>query len=78
MDEGKLDNANKVAKKIKEIIDKYWKGQITEAEAREILLKIISDPDNRVRVKRGENYTGVFKNVMGKRRIEEFESLTQK
>lgn len=35
----------------------------------------MSDPDNRIKVKRGENYTGVFNNIMGKRRIEEFEKL---
>lgn len=78
MDRGKADNAATVAKEIKEIIDKYWRGQMAESEAKDGILKIISNPDNRIRVKRGENYTGVFKNIMGKRRIEEFESLIQK
>lgn len=78
MEDSKLDNANKVAKKIKGIIDSYWKGEISEKEATQILTQIMSDSDIRIRVKRGENYTGVFKNIMGKRRIEEFESLCKK
>lgn len=33
MGENKLNTANKVAKKLKEAIDDYWKGKITGLEA---------------------------------------------
>lgn len=78
MSDYKLGNANKVAKKMRDVIDSYWKGEIDEKQASEVISTIMSDSDNRIKVMRGENYTGVFKSIMGKRRIEEFESLYNK
>ena len=72
-----LGTANKVAKAVRDIIDCYWKGEIAENVARQQLGKIMSVSENRIKVRRGTEYTGVFINIMGKRRIVEFERLTQ-
>lgn len=78
MGEQRLDSANKVAKKFKEIIDSYWKEEISEEEASKLISRLMSDKDVKVRVKRSQQYTGVFQNIMGKRRIAEFEKLYHK
>ncbi len=68
-------SANKVAKNVVDIIDGYWRNEITYEKAKEKIKKIMSDPDMLIKIKRGENYTGVFNNIMGKRRIQEFENF---
>lgn len=75
MENNKRVNANKVAKQVRGIIDDYWVTKISADEAKSQLNAIMSNPDLRIKIKRGNNYTGVFENIMGKRRIEEFETL---
>lgn len=70
-----LTNANSVAKSIKTIIDVYWKKDITKEDAIVRIQDIINNPDNRARIFRGDKYTAVFENVLGKRRLEEFQTM---
>lgn len=69
--------ANRVAKEVRKIIDEFWSGRCTRDEAKKMLKKIMDDPELRIKIKRGENYTSVFENILGKKRIAEFESLTK-
>lgn len=69
--------ANKVAKEVKKIIDEFWSGRCTKDEAIKRIKKIMDDPDQRIKIMRGEKYTGVFENILGKKRIAEFEELTK-
>lgn len=75
MENSKRINANKVAKQVRDVIDNYWVAKISAAEAKTQLNSIMNNPELRIKIKRGNNYTGVFENIMGKRRIEEFEAL---
>lgn len=68
-------NANKVAKEVRDIIDNYWLGRLSEDQTRKKLLMYMDDPDLHLKIQRAEEYTGVFKNVMGIRRLEEFKRL---
>lgn len=68
-------NANKVAKEVKNVIEAYWERKYDSEEAAFKLKEITDNPDNYKRIKRGDTYTGVFKNIMGERRISEFEKL---
>ena len=68
-------SANKVAKDVKKIIDEFWSGKCEKEEATKRIKGILDDPERRIKVMRGENYTGVFENVLGKKRIAEFEEL---
>ena len=76
MSMGNLGTANKVAKRIKEIIDYFWMGELGENEARQQIEEIMSNPENRIKVKRSTSYTSVFTNIMGKKRLADFERLT--
>lgn len=67
--------AERVALDVKEIIDDYWEGNLTEMEASQAIQRIMSDPKKRIKVKRAEEYTSVFKSRMGIRRLETFEAL---
>lgn len=67
--------ANKVAKAIKDIVDNFWKGKLQKSEAKKEIHYFWDDPELRVKICRGEDYTGVFKNIMGQRRIDTFEQL---
>lgn len=69
-------NANKVAKSIKDIIDAYWAGTITKEEAQRKIASKMDSPNIRLKIMRGSEYTGVFCNILGKRRVETFEMLT--
>lgn len=75
MENSKHINANKVAKQVRDVIDNYWVAKISVTEAKTQLNSIMNNPELRIKIKRGNNYTGVFENIMGKRRIEEFENL---
>lgn len=68
-------SAERVVSTIKEIIDEYWKGNMSEAEASQEIQRIMLDPKKRIKVKRAEQYTAVFKSRMGKKRLETFEAL---
>ena len=67
--------ANDVAKSVKAIIDAYWKNEINNSTARDKINSIMNISENRIKIMRGNNYTSVFTNIMGKKRIQEFESL---
>ena len=71
----KLGNSNRVAKTVAGIIDDFWASKISRDDATNKLKEIVVNPDNRVKIKRGDEYTGVFKNIMGIRRINTFEQL---
>ena len=68
-------NANEVAKIVKEIIDDYWKNNISETEAQAQIRNVLSDSENRLKVFRGKEKTAVFNRVMGSKRIKTFEEL---
>jgi uncharacterized protein (TIGR04540 family) len=71
-----FQSANDAAKAVKTIIDEYWRQDITKEQARcSIKGNILANPKNRARIFRGENYTAVFENVLGKKRLAEFSSL---
>jgi len=71
-----FNTANSVAKKIKTIIDDYWKQEITKEDAKSRIQEILSNSSNRAKVFRGDKYIAVFENILGKRRLEEFQTLT--
>lgn len=67
--------ANKVAKLVVSIIDGYWRKEITYEKAKKRIEETMNNPDMLIKIKRGENYTGVFNSIMGKKRIQEFENF---
>ena len=69
--------ANRVSKEVRKIIDDFWSGRCTRDEAKKKIEKIMDDPKLRIKIMRGENYTSVFENILGKKRIAEFEGLTK-
>jgi uncharacterized protein (TIGR04540 family) len=72
----KYQNANETAKAVKTIIDEYWCQNITKEQARQSIKgEILIIPENRARIFRGEKYTAVFENVLGKKRLAEFASI---
>ena len=70
-----FSNANSVAQAVKTIIDDFWRQDITRDEAIVLIRDILSNSDNRARVFRGDKYTAVFENVMGRRRLAEFADM---
>ena len=68
-------SANKVAKEVRDIIDDFWASRLTKSQAQEKLYVYMDDPDLHLKIQRAEEYTGVFKNVMGIRRLNEFKRL---
>ena len=68
-------SANRVAKEIRGIIDDYWLGKLNIEQARESINRFMDDPEMHLKIQRGENFTGAFKSVMGKKRLEEFERV---
>lgn len=70
-------NANEVARSIKEIIDDYWKNDISETEAQAQIRNVLSDGENRLKVFRGREKTSVFTRVMGTKRLTTFEKLVE-
>lgn len=71
-----FQNANEAAKAVKAVIDEYWRHDITKEQARRSIQEnILALPENRARIFRGENYTAVFENVLGKKRVAEFASI---
>lgn len=70
-------SANRIAKEIKSIIDDYWLGKLTIEEVRDGINRFMDDPKLHLKIQRGENFTGAFKSVMGKKRLEEFKQVMQ-
>ena len=68
-------SANRVAKEIRKIIDDYWLGKLTIAQVRDGINHFMDDPQLHLKIQRGENFTGAFKSVMGKKRLEEFQRV---
>lgn len=67
--------ANRVAKEVRKIIDDYWLGKLTVEQAKRLIDEIMVDPELHLKVQRGEEFTSVFKSVMGVRRLKEFERI---
>jgi uncharacterized protein (TIGR04540 family) len=66
-------NANDVAKAVRDIIDNYWMKSISEENSIRLIEAIVAISKNRARIFRGKKYTAVFENILGKRRLEEFD-----
>jgi uncharacterized protein (TIGR04540 family) len=71
-----FQNASEAATAVKVVIDEYWRHDITREQARRFIKEnILAIPKNRARIFRGENYTAVFENILGKKRVAEFASM---
>lgn len=68
-------SANRVAKEIREIIDNYWLNKLTIEQARDGINRFMDDPKMHLQIQRGEVFTGAFKSVLGKKRLEEFNRI---
>jgi uncharacterized protein (TIGR04540 family) len=68
-------NANDTAKAIKRIIDSFWKQDITKEQAASYVNDILKISENRSRVFRGDKFTAVFENTLGKRRLVDFNQM---
>lgn len=68
-------SANKVAREVRDIIDDFWANRLSKEQAQEKLHVYMDDPELHLKIQRAEEYTGVFKNVMGIRRLNEFKRL---
>lgn len=67
--------ANKVAKEIRAIIDDYWIGNLTVEQVQKSINIFMVNPKLHLKIQRGEEFTSVFKSVMGVRRLKEFERI---
>lgn len=67
--------ANRVAKEIRTIIDDYWLGKLTDWQAKKSISAFMVNPELHLKIQRGNEFTSVFKSVMGVRRLKEFERI---
>lgn len=60
---------------VKDIIDKYWRKDLSQQAASQKLKTLFAEPENRALVFRGDDYSSAFKSKLGKRRFADFEKL---
>lgn len=60
---------------LKELVDKYWKLELTEDQLLKEVSYIFSDATNRGLIMRGPNFKAGFERKMGKKRIEEIKNV---
>lgn len=70
-------SANRLAKEVRKIIDDYWLNNLTVEQARDGINHFMDDPRLRLKIMRGGTFTGAFKSVLGKKRLEEFTRIMQ-
>ena len=66
---------NEIAETLKNLVDKYWKLELTEDQLLQEVSCIFSDTINRGVVMRGPNFKPGFERKMGKKRIEEIKNV---
>ena len=71
-------SANRLAKEVRDIVDAWSGKQLSTDEAKMRINTIMEDRAMHLKIMRGETYTGTFENVMGKKRLKEFEELLDK
>lgn len=69
---------DQVAGEIKQIIDKYWRLEISEDVLMSQIADIFSDADNRGLAMRGPDFKAGFERKLGKKRIEEVKRILLK
>lgn len=67
--------ANRVAKEIRAIIDDYWLGKLTDLQVKKSISEFMDDSELHLKIQRGNEFTSVFKSVLGVRRLKEFERI---
>lgn len=66
---------NQISEKLKQLIDDYWKLELSEEQLKNELSQIFSDTTNRGLVMRGPSFKAGFERKLGKKRIEEIKKL---
>lgn len=64
-----------ISETLKNLVDKYWKLELTEDQLLKEVTCIFSDAANRGLVMRGPNFKAGFERKMGKKRIEEIKNV---
>ena len=62
---------NQISEKLKQLVDDYWKLELSEEQLKSELSQIFSDTANRGLVMRGPRFKAGFERKLGKKRIEE-------
>jgi uncharacterized protein (TIGR04540 family) len=75
MDDFRFSSLNHLSKTVRGIIDEYLSRTIDQKQEIKQLKPIFALEENRQRIFRGEEYAGAFKDILGKRRMEEFCSI---
>lgn len=66
---------NQISEKLKQLVDDYWKLELSEEQLKNELSQIFSDTANRGLVMRGPSFKAGFERKLGKKRIEEIKKI---
>lgn len=66
---------NEIAEELKNLVDEYWKLELSEEQLIKDVSCIFSDTTNRGLIMRGPNFKAGFERKMGKKRIEEIKMI---
>ncbi len=66
---------NEIAEELKNLVDKYWKLELSEEQLINDVSCIFSDTTNRGLIMRGPSFKAGFERKMGKKRIEEIKMI---